>query len=356
MTHPYKSQPDAAFWSRAMAGLAPEAVNPASAAPFSIGPGDAVVTAGSCFAQHIGPMLRAIKFNFLVTEEAHPLIDAEVARQFNYGVFSARYGNVYTARQLLQLIRCAYGEFRPTEDVWAENGVWIDPFRPQIQPGGFLSRREFELDRERHFAAVRQAFESLDVFVFTLGLTEAWVSNTDGAVFTICPGTAGGTFDPIRHGFHNFSVLDVVDDMSAFIAALRRRNPGAKMILTVSPVPLVATARPKTHVLAATTYSKSVLRVAAETLTRLLPNVVYFPSYEIIMSRAHDAGTYFGPDKREVLGPGVAHVLRVFAETFAGFAAPQAASTTAPATGSAYTQDVAEVLKVQCDEVALDPG
>jgi hypothetical protein len=355
MSHPYKTQPPTAFWSRAVAALPPEAVNPVVTAPFGIAPSDAVVTAGSCFAQHIGPMLRAIGFSFLTTEKAHPIVDAGLAHEFNYGVFSARYGNIYTPRQLLQLLQRAYGEFRPKEDVWTENGVWIDPFQPQIQPGGFLSHREFLLDRERHFAAVRQAFERLDVLVFTLGLTEAWASRADGAVFTVCPGTAGGVFDPAWHEFQNFSVMDVVEDMTSFVAMLRHRNAKAKIILTVSPVPLVATARANTHVLAATTYSKSVLRVAAETLARMLPGVMYFPAYEIIMSRAYDAGTYFAPDRREVTPPGVAHVLRVFAETFAGFAAPQVSP--APVTGAAYTREMAAAMRVHCDEEALDrPG
>jgi len=356
MSHPYKSQPAAAFWSRAMAGVPPEEVNPVGLAPFRIAPADAVVTAGSCFAQHIGRMLRAIRCNFLVTEEAHPLVESGLAQQFNYGVFSARYGNIYTARQLLQLSRRAYGELRPAEDIWPQDGAWIDPFRPRIQPGGFLSRREFELDRERHFAATRQAFETLDVLIFTLGLTEAWRSRADGAVFTVCPGTAGGVFDPARHVFHNFTVSEIVEDMRLFITGLRRRNPRARVILTVSPVPLVATARPDTHVLAATTYSKSVLRVAAEMLTEMLPDVAYFPSFEIIMSRAHDAGSYFGPDKREVTGPGVAHVMRLFAERFFGMSAAPRAPAAAPVTGSDYTRQMEELMQVHCDEVVLDQG
>jgi len=356
MSHPYNAQPAAAFWRHAMAGVPPEDVNPAGTAPFRIAPTDAVVTAGSCFAQHIGRMLRAIHFNFLVTEAAHPLVDSTIAQQFNYGVFSARYGNIYTARQLLQLHRRAYGEFQPAEDIWRQDVGWIDPFRPQIQPGGFLSRREFELDRERHFTAIRQAFETLDVLVFTLGLTEAWVSSADGAVFTVCPGTAGGVFDPARHVFRNFSAPEVIEDMSLFITALRRRNPRARVVLTVSPVPLVATARENTHVLSATTYSKSVLRVAAEMLAHMLPNVAYFPSYEIIMSRAYDTGSYFGPDKREVTGRGVAHVMRVFAESFAGMSVAPRAPATAPVTGAAYTREMAELMQVQCDEVALDQG
>ena len=120
MTHPYKSLPDSAFWSRAVAGVAPEAVNPAMAAQIRIGPGDAVATAGSCFAQQIGGMLQAIGFHHLVTEPAHPLFTPEQAREYGYGLFSARYGNIYTARQLLQLLRRAYGKFHPAEDCWGE--------------------------------------------------------------------------------------------------------------------------------------------------------------------------------------------------------------------------------------------
>lgn len=357
MSHPYQSQPSAAFWSRAVAALPAEALNPAGPMPFAIAPGDAVVTGGSCFAQHIGPMLRAIRFNFLVTEEAHPLIDAGLARTFNYGLFSARYGNIYTARQLLQLWYRAYGAFHPREDIWAgPDGACLDPFRPRIQPGGFLSRRELELDRERHFAAVRRAFETLDVFVFTLGLTECWRDREDGAVFPLCPGVAGGDFDPARHEFHNFSVDEVASDLIQFIDTLRRRNPSCRMILTVSPVPLVATARPDAHVLAATTYSKAVLRVAAEMTARVRPGVAYFPSYEIVMSGAYGEGSYFAADRREVTAAGVAHVMRAFAETFAGSVPLPIAAPSAPVTGSAYTHDMEAALKVQCDEVALDPG
>ena len=355
MTHPYKTQPGHAFWRRAMTGIPAEALDPAIAAPFRISPRDKVATAGSCFAQHIGSMLEAIGFTHFVTEPAHPLFTPEDARAFGYGQFSARYSNIYTARQLLQLLRRAYGEFHPVEDCWDQDGACIDPFRPQIQPGGFASRREFILDRARHFAAVRRLVEELDVLVFTLGLTEAWLSHEDGAAFTICPGTAGGVFDPARHGFHNFAAQEVVADLSACIAFLRARNPAARVILTVSPVPLVATARAETHVAAATFYSKSVLRVAAEMVTQTLPGVAYFPSYEIIMSRAFDAGSYFSADKRSVTGAGVAHVMRVFAGSFAGLGTAPAAPNVARA-GPDIQAQIDTLMQVHCDELALDQG
>lgn len=352
--HPYQDLPDHAFWRRAVAKVDPATLNPAVAPLFTLAPTDRVATAGSCFAQHIGPMLRTLGFTYLVTEEGHPIFPADLAREFSYGVFSARTGNVYTTRQLLQLWHRAYGVFRPQEDVWeGPEGVLIDPFRPQVQPRGFLSRREYERDRTQHFAAVRRMFETADVFVFTLGLTECWRAKADGAVFPLCPGVSGGSFDPARHEFHNLSVEEVASDLVLLLDTLRRRNPKLRMILTVSPVPLVATARAETHVLAATTYSKSVLRVAAERVTQERQGVAYFPSYEIITG-PYGAPDYFAADRRSVTAAGVQHVMRAFAASYAQGALPAPVAETASPT-QARLRQMEEAMRVHCDELALDP-
>jgi len=80
-----------------------------------------------------------------------------------------------------------------------------------------------------------------------------------------------------------------------------------KMILTVSPVPLAATAE-QGHVLAANMYSKAVLRVAAEQLRRL-PDVYYFPACEIVSAAGNDG---FAADRRSVLESMVEHVMSLF--------------------------------------------
>ena len=292
-----------------MAAPAQGDVDPGILGAFTLSREDRVVTAGSCFAQHIGRHLRLQGYRHFVTERAHPVLDEATAAEFQYGVYSARYGNLYTARQLLQLFQRAFGQFTPVEDRWEENGAFYDPFRPLIQPGGFASRAEFQHDRDQHFGAVRRAFTELDVLAFTLGLTECWESTVDGAVFPLCPGTAHGVFDAARHRLRNLSVQEVTDDLHHFVRALRGVNPNARVILTVSPVPLVATAEPQ-HVLSATIYSKSVLRVAAETVSRA-GDAVYFPSYEIITG-PHARRSYFAEDCRTITEAGVAHVMRSF--------------------------------------------
>ena len=181
--HPYVDMPDYAYWRRDVGGVGGSDVDPVVDVPFQFGPRAKVATAGSCFAQHIGRYLKAAGCGYLVTETPHPIVTEQAARVFNYGLFTARYGNIYTARQLLQLLERAYGRFAPAEGIWDEGGgVFLDPFRPTIQPRGFNSARELEIDRERHFVVVRKAFESLDVFVFTLGLTEAWRARGWGRV------------------------------------------------------------------------------------------------------------------------------------------------------------------------------
>jgi hypothetical protein len=321
-----------------------------------------VATAGSCFAQHIARYLQQSGFNYFVAETGHPVLPAGVRLANNYGLFSARYGNIYTARQLLQLLQRAFGLFRPAEDCWqSAPEVFVDPYRPTAQPGGFISELEMRLDREQHLEAVRRMFRKLDVFVFTLGLTECWVSRSDGAVFPICPGVSGGLFDPDKHVFCNETVDDVVSEMSAFLMHLARVNPNAHVILTVSPVPLAATGRVDQHVLTATTYSKSVLRVAAEMLTSRFPHVHYFPSYEIITG-AFSRGAYYADDLRNVLENGVSHVMELFMKHVAAEGEASARKPAAPPSTSGVERAAndphelaAQLVQVECDEAGLDP-
>lgn len=362
--HPYSGLPDRQFW-RSDPGIAdPDAFDPVSDVPFRITPRMRVVTAGSCFAQHVGHRLAAGGFTHYIAEPAHGMFDADLARQFGYGVFSARYGNIYTARQLLQLLHRAYGLFTPLADHWprrAGDGPdagprVVDPFRPRIQPEGFVSAAELAADRVQHFAAVRAAVETMDVFIFTLGLTEAWEDVRDGAVFPLAPGVAGGVWDPDTTRFHNFDEVETADDLTAALAFIRERNPDVRIVLTVSPVPLNATYEPR-HVVVSTTWSKAVLRIAAEKARRAFDACCYFPSYEIITA-PQVRGRYFAQDGREVLEAGVDHVMRLFFHHFAqGIAAAPDDAGEGVREAAAVQEEMAALerrIEILCDEQAID--
>jgi hypothetical protein len=352
--NPYTSLPDKAFWRRGVASVAPDDVDPVGDFNLAIDPQTKVATAGSCFAQHIARHLRAAGYNHYVTEPGHPLLPDEVRQQYGYGLFSCRFGNIYTTRQLLQLFERAHGRFAPNEPAWFEaEDIVLDPFRPTVQPGGFISEAEMLHDRAQHLRAVKRMFETLDVFIFTLGLTECWRSTEDGAVFPLCPGVQGGQFDPERHEFYNQPVEDVIADLREFCFSLRKVNPQAEIILTVSPVPLIATAQSGEHVLSATTYSKSALRVAADVVRREFENVHYFPSFEIVTGQ-FNRGTYYAPDLRNVTEAGVEHVMRVFMKHATSATDGTTSQLRSADRISTYLETSQRINDVECDEVLLD--
>ncbi|KMK66275.1 GSCFA domain-containing protein [Puniceibacterium sp. IMCC21224] len=353
--HPYSGLPDRQFWKRAPGVADLNAFDPVSDVPFRISPDDRIVTAGSCFAQHVARYLSQSGFDHHIAEPAHPIVPADVAEAHNYGLFSARYGNLYTARQLLQLIRRAYGDFTPQADAWdgPKPGTFVDPFRPQIQPGGYASVEELAADRAQHLAAVRRAFETMDVFVFTLGLTEGWEDTRDGAVFPLAPGVAGGTYDPALTAFRNFDEVETADDLTEALTLIRQRNPDVRIILTVSPVPLNATFIDR-HVAVSTTWSKAALRIAAEKVRNRFDACCYFPSFEVITS-PQARGRYFAEDGREVLPAGVAHVMRLFFHHLAGVTVDTTAAPRAKAPiRDAHSQEMARAMQVLCDEEAIN--
>jgi hypothetical protein len=353
--HPYLGLPDRQFWRNEPGIADPAAFDPVSDVPFQISRADRVVTAGSCFAQHLARHLAQAGFYHFQTEPAHPLFDDALAHRFGYGLFSARYGNLYTPRQLLQLLHRAYGMFTPLQSAWPRgpHPRVVDPFRPQIQPEGFTSEAELVADRATHFAAIRAAVEQMQVFVFTLGLTEAWEDPRDGAIFPLAPGVAGGVYDPETVRFRNFDEAETAADLTEALTFIRSKNPQVRIVLTVSPVPLNATYEDR-HVYLSTTLSKAMLRLAAERVAAGFDACCYFPSYEIITA-PHTRGRYFAEDCREVLPAGVDHVMGLFFRHFAKDAgvAPETSTGAARENLAAHLEEVEAAIDLLCDEQAI---
>ncbi|WP_268246034.1 GSCFA domain-containing protein [Pseudodonghicola xiamenensis] len=272
-----------------------------------------VATAGSCFAQHISAAMQGRGYTWLDSEPAPVCMSKKVRKSYNYEVFSFRTGNIYTPALLRQWVFWALGLEAPSSEVMETDGRFFDPYRPAIEPGGYACAEEVLLARETTLACIRAALIEMDLFVFTLGLTEGWINTTDGTVYPVCPGTIAGQFDADLHAFRNFSYDETLQAMQQAFEAIKEVNPNVKFLLTVSPVPLTATASGD-HVLVSTTYSKSVLRAVAGALSSMREDTDYFPSYEVISGAPYRA-MFFDPNLRTVTPKGVEHVMSHF---FAG--------------------------------------
>jgi len=278
MTSPYKNIGAESFWRSAVAERS--ALDPGNlyTPKFPVTRDMRIVTAGSCFAQHVGRALTVAGFNVQDAEPFPTTVGDAFAHRFGYGLYSARYGNIYTTRQLLQLINEMRGSFQPDEPVWERDGRFFDAMRPSVEPGGLDSPETVMAHRALHIANVRRAFRKCDLLVFTFGLTEAWVHNDSGTVYPTAPGTIAGTFDPQVYGFQNFGFEEILADFESVMKILRKRSPGIRFLVTTSPVPLTATATGR-HVEVANCNSKSTLRAVCGALYDRHPDVDYFPSY-----------------------------------------------------------------------------
>lgn len=308
---PYTNQPPKAFWRSGVSEQTPLRIEGLYEPKFRITKEMRIAAAGSCFAQHIGSQFKRRGYNFLDLEPTPEAFPSVKRHAFGFDLYSCRYGNVYSVRQLVQLFSRADGRFVPEEVSFIEkDGRVRDPFRPAIEPDGFADQAEMLRDREYHLSKVKLLAGQADIFVFTFGLTECWECISDAAALPACPGTVGGTFDPARYRFKNFTFGEVMADAEDFISYALSKNPKMKFLFTVSPVPLTATASDE-HVLSATVYSKSVLRAVCGELRSKYECVDYFPSYELVASHPMRA-MYFMPNLRAVASEGVEIVMNTF--------------------------------------------
>lgn len=308
MSSPYQGLSPTKYWKTGVAESTPQTIQGLYTKKFTLTPN--IATAGSCFAQHIARNLRLNGFSVLDAEPAPEGLANERAQEYGFNMYSARYGNIYVARQLLQLILEANSEFTPENVVWEKDGRYFDALRPSVEPNGHATPEAVLRHRQDHLKSVKWLFDHVETLVFTFGLTEGWVHDSSGTVYPTAPGTIAGDIKGSGVSFKNFTFSEIKDDFLAARERLKAIRPDMKFLLTVSPVPLTATMSSE-HVLAATTYSKSVLRAVAGELYQTYDDIDYFPSYEIITG-ALSKGAFYEKNMRSVTADGVATVMRTF--------------------------------------------
>lgn len=207
---------------------------------------------GSCFAQHLTRHLHNAGYNIL---GRHLDLHSHIIR-FGEGMV-----NTFAIRQQLEW---ALDDKEFPENLWFGADKEIASVDPAIK------------------VETKQIIATTEVFVITLGLSEIWYDKQTGEAFWRA--IPRDMFDPNRHGFRVSSYEENYANLVRIRDLIRTARPGAKIIFTLSPVPLMATFRP-ISCLTASSVSKAILRVALDQLMRDSSedtDTYYFPSYEIV--------------------------------------------------------------------------
>ena len=234
--------------------------------PGLVTPDTRVSVVGSCFAVNFKIWLVMNGYNFCQFEDGPMAF-----------MGSVRAGPIFNTGMLRQLVEWAYDGFDPDERYWPREGWLFDPYRKAIC---WPDEASAEAERAAHFDAVRRMLRDSEVLIVTLGLSEVWRSRRDGCAFYLMPPPE--VFDERRHENALLSVDENVENLERFYAKVRAANPDLRLVLTLSPVPLLATYQDQ-HAVVADTVSKALLRAAIDEFSRAHPEVIYFPSYEIAL-------------------------------------------------------------------------
>ncbi len=250
--------------------------SPKSAPKFSIAENDKVFCIGSCFAREIEQALGRLGMTVLSIIRDLPKSPRRV--NADAGMF-----NKYTIPSILNEINLVSGETVFNDDgkffIESEEGLYEDyQLAGPNYSDKLFQATEFRSAFNERFSSIRDA----DVIVLTLGLSEAWFDQEAALYLNVAPSRGVINKYPSRFELHVLDYHETLLMLESLYATLKILvGEDLKLLVTVSPVPLLATFRNQ-DVLVANAYSKSVLRAAVEQFQNSRLDVSYFPSYEFV--------------------------------------------------------------------------
>ncbi len=224
-----------------------------------------VVTVGSCFSEVIGRQLEKYKVETLTNP---------------FGTIF----NPLSACKLLQV--CAGADIELADSFVQNNGRWYSyDFH-----SSFSAETEEELYEMLDEAIVltRRFLKKADALILTLGTANIFRLNITGETVANCHKLPANNFTR-----ETLLPEEIITTVAETHSLLRELNPNLKLVLTVSPV------RHVKDTLELNSVSKAVLRLATHFLSQNLPEITYFPAYELLIDDLRDYRFY----KEDLLHP-----------------------------------------------------
>jgi tetratricopeptide (TPR) repeat protein len=165
-----------------------------------------------------------------------------------------------------------------------------------------------------------EIIKNSDVFILTLGVAAAFFDRETGKFVLPRPSALNSRALAEKYLFRTTSVQDNVANVLDLIAFVRSIAPKIRIVVTVSPVPMMASFECESAV-QADCLSKSTMRLVAHEVVNnsKLSNIFYWPSFEVFRWAGSNASDYYAADDGaawHVSEEKVAGTIRAFVEMF----------------------------------------
>jgi hypothetical protein len=184
-----------------------------------------------------------------------------------------------------------------------EKEVFVDPYRRYIEA---KSVDDFIIIKNSMDKSYKNAIFNSDIIIITLGMTELFKRKDNNRA--VCQ------FEPRLKEyiyFENSDFQNNYNNLNKICELIFNNFPEKKLVVTVSPIPLLQTFR-NCDIFIANTQSKSTLRAVIGELESKWNNLFYFPSYEISMN--YNDG--FEEDKRHIKPQLADFIINSFSNSF----------------------------------------
>ena len=217
---------------------------------------DRLVCLGSCFADRIGQLFHAARFQALVNP----------------------HGVLFNPQTIADTVLHVLTPVPPTT-LCLQNGLWVSlDYHSQLA----ASSREEALEKITNaHEQLRNGLERAQWLILTMGTAWVYRSCTTRQVVANCHHFPASDF--VRE---LLTEQEIVKTWKDAIEQLRGCNPALRVLLTVSPVRHLRDGMMDNSV------SKATLLLAVHRLVHEMKEVYYFPSYEIMMDELRDYRFY----------------------------------------------------------------
>jgi tetratricopeptide (TPR) repeat protein len=268
-------------------------------------------------ADFTGDLEKLIRDHIAVNLDSMPKFVSKATRFFTMGSCFAR----NLAKSLEQSGYAAHHmEISEYINTTFANRVFVDWLRDaDIDPA--IRDRIVELlpqgwSKENTLEVIKRS----DVFILTLGVAAAFFDRTTGAFVLPRPSALNSRALAEKYQFRTASVQENVDNVRYLIDFVRSVAPGIRIVVTVSPVPILASFEHESAV-QADCLSKSTMRLVAHEVVNNsgIQNILYWPSFEVFRWGGSNASNFYAADDGaawHVSEAKVAGTIRAFVDMF----------------------------------------